>query len=118
MRIGSEMVPSEPDAVSTAVGKSRCKGACRPIILLWSLTLIMANGIVPFRPIRCVMIYINGLKKEFKTPLQRVLEDDGLLHKRGIAVAVNNQVVPKSAWSNFELKENDKILVIQASQGG
>lgn len=64
------------------------------------------------------MIYVNGQQKDFRTPLQLVLEEDGFLLKRGIAVAVNNQVVPKSAWPSFELKENDKILVIQASQGG
>ena len=41
-----------------------------------------------------------------------------MLEKKGIAVAVNNVVVAKNAWSGFELKENDKILVIKASQGG
>ena len=64
------------------------------------------------------MIYLNGQEKELKSTLQLVLEADGLSNKKGVAVAVNNQVVPKSSWESFSLKENDKILVIQASQGG
>ena len=64
------------------------------------------------------MVYLNGKEKELKSTLQLVLEADGLSNKKGVAVAVNNQVVPKSSWESFSLKENDKILVIQASQGG
>ncbi len=36
----------------------------------------------------------------------------------GYALAVNNNVIPKSEWSETILKENDKVLVIQATQGG
>ena len=36
----------------------------------------------------------------------------------GIALAVNERVVPKSEWEKFELKDNDKILLIKATQGG
>ncbi len=36
----------------------------------------------------------------------------------GIALAVNEKVVPKSEWKTFELKDSDKILLIKATQGG
>ena len=36
----------------------------------------------------------------------------------GIALAVNERVISKSDWEKFELKENDKILLIKATQGG
>lgn len=36
----------------------------------------------------------------------------------GIAVAVNNKVIPKTNWEKFQLKENDKITIIKATQGG
>lgn len=36
----------------------------------------------------------------------------------GIAVAVNNKVIPKTNWKEFQLKENDKITIIKATQGG
>jgi sulfur carrier protein len=37
---------------------------------------------------------------------------------KGIAIAVNNNVLPKSEWTSFTIKENDKITVIRATQGG
>ncbi|WP_066218127.1 sulfur carrier protein ThiS [Formosa haliotis] len=36
----------------------------------------------------------------------------------GMAVAVNNQVVPKTNWEQTELFENDAVLIITATQGG
>ncbi|TXC78644.1 sulfur carrier protein ThiS [Luteibaculum oceani] len=36
----------------------------------------------------------------------------------GVAVAINNKVIPKTNWSKTELKDQDKILVITAAQGG
>jgi sulfur carrier protein len=36
----------------------------------------------------------------------------------GIAVALNEKVIPNSEWNNTTLKENDKILIIKATQGG
>lgn len=37
---------------------------------------------------------------------------------KGIAVAVNDEVVPKSAWRSRELGEDDRVEVITARQGG
>jgi sulfur carrier protein len=36
----------------------------------------------------------------------------------GYALAINNNVIPKTKWTETILKENDKVLVIQATQGG
>ena len=36
----------------------------------------------------------------------------------GIAVALNNGVVPKNRWSETVVNEDDKILIIQATAGG
>ena len=36
----------------------------------------------------------------------------------GVAVAVNDTVIPKTNWEQYTLHENDKILVIKATQGG
>lgn len=36
----------------------------------------------------------------------------------GVAVAVNQQVVPKDHWDVFQLSENDSVLIIRATQGG
>lgn len=40
------------------------------------------------------------------------------INTRGVAVAVNNEVVPKAAWETYVLKENDKLTIIRATQGG
>ncbi len=37
---------------------------------------------------------------------------------RGIAIAVNDVVVPKSRWSEHELREGDHIEIVKAVQGG
>jgi sulfur carrier protein len=46
------------------------------------------------------------------------LEQNGIQSQKGIAVAVNNAVIPKTAWTTKILNENDKITIIKATQGG
>ena len=36
----------------------------------------------------------------------------------GIAVAVNNHMVPRSEWEHFVLHENDELIIIKAVCGG
>ena len=38
--------------------------------------------------------------------------------QKGIAVAVNNAIVPKADWLNHQINNNDNILIIKATQGG
>ena len=42
----------------------------------------------------------------------------GLTSRPGIAIAVNQQIIPKSAWSDYVLHENDQVTIIHATQGG
>lgn len=42
----------------------------------------------------------------------------GLNDLKGIAVAVNGQVIPATQWNNWELKQGDRLLIIHATQGG
>lgn len=42
----------------------------------------------------------------------------GLAGKRGIAVAVNNTVIPKQDWAQCCLRQNDKVTIIRPTQGG
>jgi sulfur carrier protein len=37
---------------------------------------------------------------------------------RGIAVAVNGEVVPRSSWDSTELRAGDRVEVLTAAQGG
>ena len=40
------------------------------------------------------------------------------VESKGIAIAVNQTVISKSEWNKTELKENDNITIIKATQGG
>ena len=40
------------------------------------------------------------------------------LPQTGIAVAVNNRMVPRSEWEHFVLHENDELIIIKAVCGG
>jgi len=50
--------------------------------------------------------------------LAQLLGDLGLTDRRGVAVAVNDTVVPRATWSSHALVDGDRVLVIQATQGG
>jgi len=47
-----------------------------------------------------------------------VLESMALGPVRGIAVAVNDRVIPRGQWDDVVLQQNDRIEIIRATQGG
>jgi sulfur carrier protein len=63
---------------------------------------------------------VNGEPIDFQQekPLFELLEQLQMHDKKGLAVAVNNTVVPKTNWLNYQLQESDKITIIRATQGG
>ncbi|MBL4703321.1 MAG: sulfur carrier protein ThiS [Flavobacteriales bacterium] len=64
-------------------------------------------------------IYLNSeLLNINSDSLESLLTDQSLIEKKGIALAINESIVPRSLWSSIKLNENDKILVITATQGG
>lgn len=40
------------------------------------------------------------------------------LPAQGIAIAVNNKMIPRTEWESFRLTENDRIVIIKAACGG
>jgi len=40
------------------------------------------------------------------------------LDARGVAVAVDGEVVPRAGWETFALRENARVEVLTAMQGG
>lgn len=64
-------------------------------------------------------VFINGQSTDMpnNSSVKNMLEHIGQ-QSGGIAVAVNDMVIPKSQWSNSHIEEGDKILIIKASQGG
>lgn len=51
-------------------------------------------------------------------PLRQLLDELGLTERRGVAVAVNDEVVPRSRWTEHVVAAGARVLVIQATQGG
>jgi sulfur carrier protein len=65
-------------------------------------------------------VFINNQLKQLtkETSLQSLLLEFGFEEVRGIAVAVNEQVVPKPQWNSYFLADRDSITIIRATQGG
>ena len=64
---------------------------------------------------------INNQTKQFPTDsltVQALLDLEIPEKQNGIAVAINNTVIPKSNWNSYRIQETDDILIISATQGG
>ena len=64
---------------------------------------------------------INQQIKKFNAEslsVQSLLDLEIPNKQKGIAVAINNTVVPKSNWNQHLVHEIDEILIISATQGG
>lgn len=67
-----------------------------------------------------MVIKVNGEFQEVEgvTSVENLLDKLSINETRGLAVAVNYNVVPKTSWSDALIKENDEILMITATKGG
>ncbi|MES2396026.1 MAG: sulfur carrier protein ThiS [Bacteroidota bacterium] len=65
-------------------------------------------------------IKLNNIIKVFpeQCSVQQLLDEVIPEKQKGIAVALNNSVIPKTNWQNQFLKQNDEVLIIKATQGG
>lgn len=52
------------------------------------------------------------------TTIAALLQFIQLPSEKGIAVAVNNEVVPRVTWGQVSLSHSDNITIIRATQGG
>lgn len=51
------------------------------------------------------------------TCLQMLAQELGL-PEQGVAVAVNNQLIPRTEWSTYTLQEGASVVIIKAACGG
>jgi sulfur carrier protein len=67
-----------------------------------------------------IEVLINNLPHQFSQEgtLQGILKKVEIENRRGIAIAINEEVIPKSKWANHRVRNADKITVIKATQGG
>jgi sulfur carrier protein len=67
-----------------------------------------------------IRVLVNDQQHEVPgaTMLATLLGELGLADRRGVAVAHNGVVVPRKNWSTRQLTAGDRVIVIQATQGG
>ena len=66
-----------------------------------------------------MIIKVNNKEMELSSQasLQQLAETLQMPDK-GVAVADNNQMIPRTKWSETILQENDQVVVIKAACGG
>jgi len=52
------------------------------------------------------------------TTLAALLAELGLAERKGLAVAINDEVAPRATWPDRTLNDRDRVLIIRATQGG
>ena len=66
-------------------------------------------------------IILNGNEKDVNDGanlLDLLLQSKISNDKQGVAVAINEDVISRKEWKQIKLKQNDRIEIIQAVQGG
>lgn len=66
-------------------------------------------------------LIINQEKKIFEKEaltVQQLLDIELPDKQQGIAVAIDQKVIPRSQWENTTVQSNQKIIIIKATQGG
>ena len=65
-------------------------------------------------------VFINKEEKEIadNTDITQMLYQNGFEDTKGIAIAINNEVIPKSTWQNHLLHDQDNVTIITATAGG
>jgi sulfur carrier protein len=67
-----------------------------------------------------MIISVNGAPLEVpkETNLSTLLSMLKVDRPAGIAVALNETVVPRNDWEKMHMQPNDQVLIIRATQGG
>jgi sulfur carrier protein len=67
-----------------------------------------------------MLVFVNNKPHEASAAptLADILTELQLTEQRGIAVAVNDSVVPRQEWAAHQLQAEQRITVIRATQGG
>lgn len=65
-----------------------------------------------------LFIRVNGAAETFSAKTIRALMEVRGLAGEGLAVALNEQLVPKSAWTTTILHPDDQVEIVRAIGGG
>ena len=109
----AEIIPYEPDAVSTAEGIVTAFVPLPPTDRLPALFPLLIMYLKRMR------IYVNN--KEREVPERACVNDLAAslqLPEQGVAVAVDNRMVPRTEWERTEPKAEARVVIIKAACGG
>lgn len=63
-------------------------------------------------------ILVNNKERESKAQTLTLLLEELGLPSMGLAVAVNNRMIPRTQWNNYALDEGMNVVIIKAACGG
>ncbi|MEU8614810.1 sulfur carrier protein ThiS [Actinoplanes sp. NPDC048791] len=63
-------------------------------------------------------VIVNGAARDIDVVSVEGLVEQLTTARRGVAVAVNGEVVPRSSWPSARLRDGDRVEVLTAAQGG
>ena len=65
-------------------------------------------------------LVVNGTERELAdgTTVAELVASEGAASGRGVAVAVDAEVIPRSAWQDERLAEGQRVELLAAIQGG
>lgn len=65
-----------------------------------------------------MILRVNSQEVETEVQTLQEFSQELELASNGIAIAVNNRMIPRAEWESFTLSENDSIIIIKAVCGG
>ena len=65
-----------------------------------------------------MLLTVNGKALRSDAATVQALVETITEARRGVAVAVNGEVVPRSTWTRATLADGDSVEVLTAAQGG
>lgn len=63
-------------------------------------------------------VTVNNKEMETGSATLQLLTEELALPIQGIAIAVNNRIVPRTEWVDYALTEGISIVIIKAACGG
>ena len=63
-------------------------------------------------------VRINNNEVETQATTVAELAQEQKLPEKGVAVAISNEMVPRTEWAQRALKEGDNIVILKAFCGG
>lgn len=65
-----------------------------------------------------MIVFVNNKKTDIQCATLAELVASHNLPEKGVAVAVDNEMIPRSHWETFRLEPSQRITILKAFCGG